>query len=199
MANKYPYPEAEHYTFPGTAAELIQDELRLYPDGPSFRTNIVGLSRMYETTPLLTSCRKYATYMQLAAYSCDQAGVASQLDNDFYAGEVYAIHAMGSLLPTDTKRYLLRYNAFEKYEMSDPASSERGALIKGLIEQLAEYRKETWKLVRDTQAIYIQERLADIAILAYSDIPNAGEREDGFMAGYLFSGKIIAHIFASDE
>jgi len=199
MANQYPYPEAEHYVFPKTSTEVIADELRHYPDGPSFRKNLVGLGRMYEKTPLLQCCKKYAALMQLAAVATGQTGKPRQLEMDFYAGEVFSLHANITTLDTPAKRILLMKDALEEYADGSIQYDPKDDRLQRRIDDLITFRDEAADKLFENQSERVQEHILEAALRSYDDVAHAGQRQNRFIAGYLFAAQLIVAYYVAES
>ena len=88
------YPEREHLETPTNAFEVIEGELRLYPDGVSFRNALNGLHKIYGRSLYGISLQTYA--IRVSAARVLQTGNHHDLDDYsrmWYAGSMLGVYA----------------------------------------------------------------------------------------------------------
>lgn len=199
MAAEFSYPPTEHYVFPKDTVEVLDDELHYYRDGSSFRAGVIGLGRMYAKTPFLLSCKKYATLMRLACHGAEQPGPALALDPHFYAGEILATHRLLRPAPKLARQHVLWQDILEPYADGPTDFDPSNDLLKEAVDELTEFRDHTWQELFDQQYPKMQEKLVDVTVRMYDDIPNAGVSEDRFTTGYLFAANLIVSALNPDN
>jgi len=102
------YPDREHRKTPKNAFDVISSELRLYPDGGSFREALVGLNRMYKDTEYATSLQEHAIKAASAHALINGDSFAIETSkNMLYSGSIFGLHAQLAPLPLTLKRFVI--------------------------------------------------------------------------------------------
>jgi hypothetical protein len=211
MPNIYPYPTREHRELPTCTSEVIDEELRLYEAGPSFRGGILALSRIYGSTSLFTGLKKYAALMNLATAISGSAEAFSPngINMDFYAGEILAAHCLVRPEPLQTRQYLYGRDILPEY--APPANGyydENGdahafvvdhKLLLGDAEDLIKFRQSGWQKTFAEMPEPLQEKAIEASIKAYSDDRNASAHENDFLIGFSNASKHIGILIVASH
>lgn len=193
MSNNHPYPAAEYCRPPQDPVDVIEDELRIYPDAYSLRQGIVAISRIYKRTQFLLCAEKYAFLMQVA-----QGGTANDatgrpgLDKGFFAGEVFATHTLLKTVDKPTRQTVLSTDILQDYCNGPTDIDPDNVVLRQAVEELFDFRNHSWPDIMKKQDPRLQEKLIDTAARVYQDVPNANTSRNSFIAGYLFSGNLMA-------
>lgn len=190
MSERYPYPENEHYVFPKTRAEIIQDELRYYKYPEDLRAMGIGLRRLYAEAPIISSMQKYAVLMNVVHLVTKGYGQRSQADNDFFMGSIYGIHTTIHTATAATRKEVLRLDPMRGLDGSGEEAEDREYQQKVMgwlqVWETTDFEKEFERSPEE-----LQTNLRDLAKHMYCGIQTPHEREQSFMSGYLFATKMI--------
>lgn len=204
MISNYPYPTAEHLEPLHTPYDVIDEELRLYPAGRDMREGIIGISRIYEHTPLLVGFKKYARLLDIAHHAIN-ISAATELTSpsvaaNFYVGEVLATHISVKPMPRAIRQYVLGQDFLYQFGHGMYDIDPDNEVLRLICNDLIEFREQTWRETLDKQDEEYQEKLFDLVIRMFDDTPDVGGAEDDVMAGYLFAANLIfISIDQSDE
>jgi len=187
------YPAAEHYVFPRNAVEQARDELRLFPDGKSFRRSIVGLRHMYGATAFVSSMQRYASYAAvLKGEDGDGYNDQYRMNYDFYSGALVAAHVNIAPLPSETKRAVLSFNPLAHIDELPNGPEIEENIRNCLVDWTGgEDEEQTWYTFMSNQAEDYQEVATQMAARLLEGRLNAHEREVDFMSGFAFCSNLI--------
>lgn len=103
MELRRPWPQAENLARPENAFDVIESELRLYPNDAAFRTGILGLSRKYDRTPFLQSVQEYAANAAYAKVLVNQQKTDLETGSLVaFGGGILGLHA--AVMPLGSER-----------------------------------------------------------------------------------------------
>lgn len=203
MNEHYPYPDIEHYEEPKNPLQVLDEELRFYPDGESLRGGVVAIGRIYQNTELLYCFKKYACLMNVVSTVANPEQPRLSIDNDFYAGTILGTHVMAKPAPKHIRRRMLGIDVLEDYSpWSESGIDPANQSLQLALEELAHYKKDEWRELLELQPEEHQERILDLGQRLFEDIPDAKMRNDrweSFTAGYLFASNLIYSGFALEE
>ena len=192
MAN-YPYPDVEHLKPTVSPYDVIDEELRIYKTGPEFRQGIIGISRLYDKTRLMTGFKKYARLLNIAQLS---TAVSVELErpamaSNFYVGEVFATHVSVKPMPKAIRQQVLRQDYLSQYGSGATDIDPENKLLKLACAELLDFRDNDWQDLLARQNEPYQEKLVEPTVPRSEDVPIAGHPEDDFLAGYLYAANLI--------
>lgn len=190
MSERYPYPENEHYVFPKTRAEIINDELSFYPDPEELRHMSVGLAKLYSETPIMSTMRKYAFLMNVVHIASDGRGDDSKVDSDFLMGSLYGVHTSTHTASPTLRRRILDFDPLKEITGEDDSDLE---CRKELMQYLNAWEKHGFEEKYNEAPEELQVALSDLAKHMYGCIHEPQRKERSFMTGYMFVTSIIDH------
>jgi|GEM_PF-2396200 len=182
----FPYRAKEHYEFPTTPAQQIQEELRLYPNRLETIRMMIGLREMYKNLPFMNSIRQYAQF----AVQRDEAGnvaTKSGMNDDFYAGALLAVHANAAVMPTLQRRGVLNHD-FLEHVATNPAKSDIETGITAWLDDWLGIEENNWAEYMIEQDEAYQRAAAAVAGRLYKSIDDA---QLNFMGGVAFGTCMI--------
>lgn len=197
-----PFPEAEQRPVPEDALALLDDELLLYKDAASMRSNVVGLSRMYKGTALMQGFQRCASLMTIASTTYGLPGAESRtamaLDRDFYSGLVLGTHCMVRPQSYFDRHQLYGWDPLPPFESSED-EGEDSRDLRTAVDIMAEFRAVAWEELFATLAEAVQLKLIEAGVRMYEDQPGAAERENGFMAGFMYAAYRLSTTMLDEE
>ncbi len=101
-------------------------------------------------------------------------------------------------MPKVVRQYVLGQNPLN-YHGSEHYTSPDTHILRSTCAELIAFRNHDWKDVLNQQDDLYQEKLFEVTTRLYEDIPNAGQNEDDFMAGYLYAANLIFTALTPDE
>lgn len=202
MSERYSYPEAEHYIEPRNPLEVIDEELRFYPDASSMREGLIAIGRIYQNTELLYCMKKYAYLVSVASIMSGNGPEKPGIDNDFYAGAILGTHVMVKPAPKPVRQRVLRIDVLDGYSPWSDGFDPDHEILKEALEELAHYKDGEWRELFDDQPAEHQERIMDLGGRMYEDIASAqtrNQRWESFTSGYLFAANLIYSGFSGEK
>lgn len=194
MGEKFPYPTAEHYREPRDPLEVIDDELRLYPDARSMREGLVAIGRIYQNTEMLYCMKKYAYLVNVATIMTGAGPSKHGIDNDFYSGTILGTHALVKPAPKPLRQHVLSLDVLSGYSPWSEGFDPDSTILREILEELVEYRDGGWHELFEAQPLDHQERIMDMGARLYEDVRLPDERNrrwDSFASGYLYAVNLI--------
>ena len=188
MTEQYhvPYPEAEEYHFPKSEVEVLRDELRHANSPEDFRLSVTGLTRQYSNTSLMYGFKKYALLSNVSKVQAGETAMEGkpQIDADFYAGEVMAVHSIIKTQDHFTRRRAWNQDFLSSYTPGANLTEEKHQMLDQLVDILTRQRNNIYEELEELPE-EVQEALIDVAGGMYHSHEQA--RQDDFAAGYLFA------------
>lgn len=187
MSERYPYPENEHYVFPKTRAEIINDELHYYQDPDEFREASIGIARLYAETPIINSMNKYAFLMNVVHVVTNGHGHESHVDRDFLMGTLYGVHTTVHTASVWKRRQILGYDPMSGVE----GEEEDREIRQQIMGKLRAWEAEGVKEKLDEAPEDFQTALTDLTKHLYHGMGETKDQERSFITGYMFATSLI--------
>ena len=183
MSKTYPYPEQEHLETPRTIPAILEEELRIYPDGESFRRGTLAIGQIYEATHVMKSIVWASQLMNLASVSIGKTVAFENADPDFFAGATLGLHSMYRAIGKEYGRYILNADCLPGF---DPERPNEGNALTRIVDDLNFWHDVGAPDFLEQQDDDIQEIIMKTQLRTYGDTANAREREDSFLAGMTY-------------
>ncbi len=190
MSEHYTYPQAEHYVFPKTRAEIIQDELNFYKDPEDMRAMGIGLARLYAEAPIVSSMQKYAVLMNVVHLATKGYGERTRVDGDFLMGTIYGIHTTVHTESPGVRKRVLGLDPMRGIDGTAENEKER-AFQQELMGWLQTWEATDFEKEFERAPEELQTSLLDLTKHMYCGIQTPQEREQSFMSGYMFVTNMI--------
>lgn len=204
MADIYSIPPAELRKPLLDPADVIADELRMYPDTDGFIQCYIGLSAIYGPTKMGTSFLKASrilllSYMQENNIGSEDIKLARRVDTEFYAGSILALHSSVRVLQSDRRRMLYDCTS-GNFETDGLPPDQATAVMTEALNDMAAYRQSIWGdefyelLSTDLQDVVYE---AGDRLVAGNDQSSSEELKfgiDNFMAGYTYGARTVVEV-----
>lgn len=200
MSDNYSYPVSEYYMPPDSPEEVLEEELRLYPDGRSYREGITTIKKIYGDAHFMRGVRKYTRLMSLARVSGDEQQSRSHTHElDIYAGGVVAVHAALSPMPKYLRRAVLSHDFLEDLDPQDEDLMEVRDVLAGIVQRLGLIQNGGWMDLLDQEPAELQDVIYRTAARVYEDVPNSHQNETAFLAGFMQVSDMVIRTVADEE
>ncbi len=194
MNPELPYRQDNHYVFPRTPFEVMDDHIALYPEGREFRASIIGLRNLYNDYPFMTLMREFSKFMKLARVEAGDGGLTplDKSDHEMYflSGSVMAIHTMTYGAPRLLKSRILNVNPLRDLH-SMPDCPEKEQVIEQGVEQMGNWLAEKSEVLFEAQTDEFKEKLLELSIYLCNDIEKPEGRDTMFISGFMFASELI--------
>lgn len=187
MSEQHNYSEAEHYTFPKTRADVINDELHYYQDPDELRKLTVHLAEFYEKTPIMKAMHKYAFLMNVAHVSAEKPGDESRIDRDFLLGTLLGVHSTVHGAPASFRRRVVALNPMYGIDGQDGDRMIREQIVS----YMGQWDTDGFEEMFEESPEELQSALFDLTKHMYCGVYKPYEKEASFMSGYMFAACII--------
>jgi hypothetical protein len=180
----------QHVRRPNEAfARFIIDTLRLRHEGySSLGEAVVMKRRVYSDTPFAMFCEESSRLVTIASDRRQESNSEDDYETpgtDFLAGAIIGVDTSVALYGTTVRDIVLQYNPLEGVRLL-PETSEKADALNLLINDMHE-----WCYVMKIDSAFKPE-LSLLADDLYRDKPNAGQRSNMFIKGFLLSAATIA-------
>jgi hypothetical protein len=187
-----PYPERECRPTPSDALEQLEEELHLYPTSADLRSNIRGLIELYElhNARLLQGFRECSEL--LVNTSTPHGGSLSSdsdMNEDFYYGEVLAMHCLVQPQPFRLWSRILSEDPLEvvsDYNEADVTEDYEQANV-----LLTQFHDTFWKRLFNDLSPAAREKLKEAATQLFANEESPEKHKNSFLAGFMFANYCI--------
>ncbi len=200
MTEYAPQPLTDTYRLPTCPVEVLEDELRTYPDAASFKEGLSVLSTIYGKTTLAQSFARASRLLFMANYQNgllfgSNINPARHIDAEFYGGSILGLHSVVRPMQSDQRRWVYMSDTLGLIDPSHFGDQASEAVQQGM-DYMADYRSEGWvKTFEEALPDDVQFKVYEAATTilegpqseASSTIVAQKYCVDTFMAGYTYA------------
>lgn len=187
------YHPSEHYVPPRSPLDVMDEFIKLYEPGQDSVNYVMALGRMYAKVPFLHFMQEHARFIEIARVEDSDQRVRLDYaahDPNFLGGALMAIHANTYGANAMLKRRILSANPLDGLR-SAPDCKEKYQVIQDCVDVMREWDEHGAQTIFDDQTDEFKDRLLEIAIMMYNDVPQPNGADMRFISGFMYSSQMI--------
>lgn len=167
--------------------------MKLYEPGQDSIDYIMALGRLYAEVPFLHFMQEHARLVEIARFETGDRQVkldSKAHDPNFLGGALMAIHVNTYGASDHIKVRVLSANPLAGLREA-PDCEEKYALINDCVKVMRGWDKEGAQTSFEDQTEELKEKLLELAIRVYNDIPQPNGADMQFISGFMYSSNMI--------
>lgn len=171
----------------------MDEFIKLYEPGRDSVNFVMGLSRTYAKVPFLHFMQEHARFIEIARVEENDQQVRLDYaahDPNFLGGALMAIHANTYGASSMLKRSILLSNPLDGLRVA-PDCEEKHKVIQDCVDVMRGWDEHGAQTIFDEQTEEFKDKLLEIAIMMYNDVPQPNGADMRFISGFMYSSQMI--------